>query len=126
MILIVAGLLLLLLGVVCGAILVLAPLGVVPADAGAALWVLFPAFTLGGYLMAAAPARDARLPMLSKAMGASLLLLALVAAVALVLQASAMIEARGSTLSLWYVLAIGLVVGSMALSSHRRLPAAGD
>ena len=117
-----AGILLLALGIFAGALLVLAPLGLVPASAGLALWILFPAFTIGGYLLAAAPAKDARIPMLSKLTGALLLLLALGAGVALVLQGGALIEPRGGTFSLWYVLAIGLVLGSMGLASHRDPP----
>lgn len=115
-----AGLLLMALGIFSGALLVLAPLGLIAATAGLALWILFPAFTIGGYLLAAAPANDARIPLLSRIAGAVLLLLALCAGVALVLQGGALIEPRGGTFSLWYVLAIGLVLGSTGQAAHRK------
>src|SRR5688572_4511691 len=101
-----AGLVLLVLGILSGAILVLAPLGLTGASAGLTLWILFPVFTVMGYLLAALPARTTALSWLTRASGVVLLTLALMAGVALVLQGGSMVESRGDTLSLWYVLAI--------------------
>jgi hypothetical protein len=115
-----AGLVLLLLGVLSGAILVLAPLGLTGATAGAALWILFPLFTISGYLLAALPARTVALSWLTRGSGIVLLVLALAAAVALVLQSSALLESRGDSLSLWYVLAVGLVLGSTGVATFRK------
>ncbi len=115
----VAGLFLLALGLFSGAFLVLVPLGVVNGTASLTLWVLFPAFTIAGYFMAAVRTERAALPVLSRVAGSMLVVLALIAAAALVLQAGAVIEPRGDTFSLWYVLVIGLVLGSAGLASHR-------
>lgn len=67
----VAGLLILALGLFSGGVLLLAPLGLIETTAGLTLWVLFPVFTIGGYLLAASAAPDTSLPMLSRATGAS-------------------------------------------------------
>ena len=119
--LLVAGLVLLALGIFCGALLVAAPLGLVPAAVNLTLWALFPAFTIGGYLMAAAPAGNKSVPLLSQVSGVLLVLLALTAAVALVLQAASIVESHGSAMSLWYVLIVGLVLGGTGLASHQRM-----
>lgn len=119
--LLVAGLVLLALGLFCGAMLVAAPLGLVPAAANLTLWFLFPAFTIGGYFLAAAPASNKSVPMLSRVSGVLLVLLALAAAIMLVLQAAAVIEPQGGTMSLWYVLVVGLVLGGTGLASHTRM-----
>jgi hypothetical protein len=116
----VAGLVLLLLGILSGTLLVLAPLGLTGAAAGLTLWILFPVFTITGYLLAALPARTAALAWLTRGSGIVLLVLAMVAAVALVLQGGALVETRGDSFSLWYVLAVGLVLGSTGVASFRR------
>ena len=116
----VAGVLLLALGVFSGAVLLLAPLGLIGAVAGPTLWVLFPLFTVGGYLLAASAAPDTSLPLLSRATGAVLLLLALVAGVVLVLQGGSIMEAKAGSVSLWYVLVIGLLGGASGLAAHRK------
>jgi hypothetical protein len=117
----VTGLVLLALGLLCGAALVLAPLGFLPAGAGLTMWILFPAFTIGGYLLAAAQADDARVPLLSRISGGLLLALALAAAVVLVLEGGSIIELAASSTSLWYVLALGLLLGATGVASHRKL-----
>jgi hypothetical protein len=116
----IAGLLILALGLFSGAVILLAPLGLIEATAGMTLWVLFPLFTVGGYLLAASAAPDSSLPMLSRATGAVLLLLALVAGVVLVLQGGSLVEAKGGSVSLWYVLIIGLLGGASGLAAHRK------
>lgn len=122
--LLLSGLFLLALGLFSGAFLVLIPLGLVSGTAGLTLWILFPAFTIAGYLMAAIPSEKTALPMLSKVTGALLLVLALVSAAGLVLHASSVVEAKGDPFSLWYVLVVGLVLGGAGLMSHRKDPAA--
>ena len=116
----VAGLVLLALGLLSGVFLLLAPLGIVAGAPGMALWVLFPVFTVLGYLMAAAPARDSMVPLLSRITGAILILMALAAAAVLVLQGGGMIAPREDTTPLWYVLAVGIVLGAAGLGSHGR------
>lgn len=114
-----AGIVLLLLGLFTGALLLLIPLGMVPGQANLALWILFPLFAIGGYFMAAAAARDDGAAKLTRASGAVMMVLALAAAIALVLDAAAMFEPAGSTLSFWYVLVIGIVLGGTGLASRR-------
>jgi hypothetical protein len=121
--LVVAGLVILVLGIACGAMLLLAALGFIPA-AGAAIWTLFPIFTVGGYLAAAAPSKDRSIPLISRISGVALLALALTAAVLLVLHGGSLLQLDGSPWALWYVLAIGLALGGMGLASHQRPPAA--
>lgn len=118
----VAGLVLLALGLFSGALLVLGALGAVPQAPGYALWVLFPAFTLLGYFMAAAPMRDASLPLLSRISGALLMLLALAAGAGLVLQGGGIVAQETDAAALWYVLALGIVLGAAGLASHPRGP----
>jgi hypothetical protein len=116
----VAGLVLLALGLLSGVFLLLFPLGVVAGLPGMALWVLFPVFTMLGYLMAAAPARDAMVPLLSRITGALLVLMALAAATVLVLQGGGMMAPSEDTTPLWYVLVVGIVLGAAGLASHGR------
>ncbi len=122
--LLIAGLFLLGLGLFSGAFLVLISLGLVGGSAGLTLWILFPAFTIAGYLMAAIPAEKTALPLLSRLTGALLVLLALASAAGLVLQASSVIESRGETFSLWYVLFLGIVLGVTGIASHGKDKAA--
>jgi|SRR5687768_12123013 hypothetical protein len=114
----IAGIVLLALGLGCGALLLLIPMGVIEGNAGLALWVLFPLFAVGGYFLAASAAADGKAAALSRGTGAVLMLLALAAAVILVLQAAAIVQPAGSTLSLWYVLILGLVLGVTGLATR--------
>ena len=118
--LLIAGLILLALGLFSGAFLVLIPLGLVNGTAGLTLWILFPAFTIAGYLMAAIPTEKTALPMLSKVTGALLIVLALVSAAGLVMQGSSVIEAKGDSFSLWYVLVRGTLPGAGGMGAPRR------
>ena len=113
----IAGLVLLALGLACGALLLLIPLGVIPGATNLALWVLFPVFAIGGYLMAASAAANRGSATITRASGGVLMLLALAAAVCLVLQAASIVP-PGDTLPLWYVLVIGLVLGGMGVASR--------
>jgi hypothetical protein len=56
--------------------------------------------------------------------GAFLIVLALASAAALVMQGSAVIETKGDSFSLWYVLVLGFVLGAAGLTSHRKDAAA--
>ncbi|WP_119154584.1 hypothetical protein [Caldimonas tepidiphila] len=112
-----AGLALLVLGLVCGAVLVVAPFGLNAAAAGATLWVLFPLFVIAGYMMFVVLASASRIRAVSRAAGTSLVTLALMSAAGLVLEATAL--ANADTGSLWYVLVVGLALGSTALLSHQ-------
>jgi hypothetical protein len=113
----IAGLVLLALGLLCGVLLLLIPLGVVPGSASLALWLLFPVFAIAGYFMAASAAANSAAAAITRASGGVLMLLALAAAVALVLQAASIVP-RGESLSLWYVLVVGLVLGGVGIASR--------
>lgn len=117
--LVLAGALLLVLGIASGAFLTLAPFGLVAPSPGATLWVLFPLFTAAGYLLLALPARPPAIVLLSKIAGGVLLALAAIAAVGLFAAASDTLHATRPTLALWYVLGIGLLLGAAGLSAHR-------
>jgi hypothetical protein len=117
----VAGLFLLALGLLSGVFLLLFPLGVIAGAPGTALWVLFPVFTVLGYLMAAAPARDSMVPLLSRITGALLILMALAAAAVLVLQGGGVVAPCDDVTPLWYVLGVGIVLGAAGLASHGRV-----
>ena len=111
-----AGAVLLALGLVSGVLLTLAPLGVgVPAP-GLLTWVLFPMLTIAGYLLLALGVRLPVIAPVTRMIGGVLLLLAVAATVGLFLAATSLIEISEGTLSLWYVLAIGYVVGPFGLT----------
>src|SRR5690349_16587488 len=114
----IAGIVLLALGLGCGALLLLIPMGVIDGNAGLALWILFPVFAIGGYFLAASAAPNRSAGALPRGTGAVLMLLALAAAVILVLQAAAIVQPTGSTLSLWYVLILGIVLGATGLATR--------
>ena len=115
----IAGIVLLALGLLCGVLLLLIPTGMVEASESLALWVLFPLFSIAGYFMAASAAANRNAAMITRASGGVLMLLGLAAAVVLVLRAAALIPSVGGTLSLWYVLVVGLVLGGMGIASRR-------
>jgi hypothetical protein len=93
-----AGALLLVLGLVSGLFLLLSPFGIGPAKPGIAVWILFPAFTVVGYLLLAAQARVAQVAVISRIASGCLVLLALGAGVGLFAIGSALVTGRGDTL----------------------------
>ena len=113
-----AGLVLLLLGLASGLVLALAPLGVLSPLPGPTPWLLFPVLTLVGTLLLALRSRTSALPVLTRVAGSLILALAVVAAVALFLVSSSLVPRPVGTLSLWYVLVMGLVLGGASLSAH--------
>ncbi len=109
---IVTGALLLVLGLVSGVFLVLAPFSIGPAAPGATTWILFPGLTIVGYMLLAASARMTIICVASQLAGALLLLLAFGAAAALFAIGNALFQATGDALGLWYVMGLGLVLGA--------------
>ncbi|RYF37278.1 MAG: hypothetical protein EOO25_19530, partial [Comamonadaceae bacterium] len=77
MLLVITGFFLLALGLFAGGVLVAGPLGAVPWGGGATLWVLFPVFSIAGYVLFAIGGRAAQVR------GGSLLLSGLLIALAL-------------------------------------------
>src|SRR6266508_6095478 len=89
------GALLLILGLASGILLVLAPFGIGPAAPGVTTWILFPGFTVVGYILLAVAARIGVTALVSRIAGACLVLLALGAGVALFALGNALIQAAG-------------------------------
>jgi len=116
---IVAGAVFLVLGLASGALLALAPFGVIAAQPGPVTWVLFPALTIVGYLMVVFAARDASIPLITRTAGAALIALAVGATVGLFLAGNSLVQPAGTTLALWYVLAVGFVLGIGAIAVRR-------
>jgi hypothetical protein len=114
-----AGLVLMVLGVASGLVLVLAPFQIGPAINGITTWVLFPGFTLVGYILFAVEARTAWVAGASRYAGAVLLALALAAAVALFAVGNGMTATGIATVSLWYVLALGTAMGATGVALGR-------
>jgi hypothetical protein len=114
-----AGLILMVLGVASGLIVLLAPFGVGPVIPGITTWILFPGFTLVGYVLFAVEARTTWVVGASRYAGAALLALALAAAIALFAVGNALVTAELATLSLWYVLVLGTVMGATGLALGR-------
>lgn len=119
-----AGMVLLAFGLLSGLVLVLSPLGLLPPASGVTLWVLFPLFSLAGYFLFVLPSGTAGIRRLSRVAGAGLLLLALVAAGGLLLQALTLVTSEAGTGSLWYVMLVGMVLGTPALLTTQD-PASG-
>jgi hypothetical protein len=118
--LLIAGLLLLALGLLSGVVLVLAPFGVLAAQAGYTLWATFPLLCLLGFSMLAMQAQPAQVRVVSVVSSALLLALALASITALVLAAAALIPAPAGAGSLWFVLVIGVLLGSVGAAAYSR------
>jgi hypothetical protein len=119
-VMIVVGVVLLALGLFAGGALVLVPLGLAPWSTGPALWVLFPLFSLGGYLMLATGAHTGTLRTPSLLLSSLLLLLSLAAAAGLVLEAASLVRAVAPTHSLWYVMVVAGLLGSLGAAAYGR------
>ena len=83
----VAGGLFLIVGLISGLLLALAPLGVTPYQPGWVTWFLFPGLTVLGYTFVLLASRSSVVPIITRATGGALLLLAVVATVSIFLLA---------------------------------------
>jgi hypothetical protein len=125
MALLIAGAVLVALGLFAGGVLVAAPLGLVAGSVDATLWVLFPLLSIAGFVLFVVGARTAQIRGLSQLISWGLLALALASAAGLVLRAASFVNGETSTLPLWYVLVIAGFLGAVgAASSSRRLDSA--
>ena len=115
MLMLISGAVFLVLGLASGAFLVLAPFGVGNVTPSLITWGMFPVLTLLGYLFIALAARAGQIAPLSRIAGGALLLLALASIVGLFLVGNSLVKEAGTTLPLWYVLLIGLVLGPVGL-----------
>ena len=123
MLLLITGVFLLLLGLFSGVVLVAAPLGLAAWTPGLVLWVLCPLFSVAGYVLFAIGARMGQVRAGSLVLSGLLLLLALVSAAGVVLQAASVLPAQGGTASLWYVMAVAGLIGIVGAASLSRMPA---
>ncbi|WP_028104816.1 hypothetical protein [Pseudoduganella violaceinigra] len=123
MILAIVGALLLALGLFSGAALVMAQLGIGGVAAGISLWLMFPLFSISGYLLFATGARVANFRAMSFAVSIALLVMAVGCAAALVADATALLALHGGTGALWYVLLIAGALGATGAASHGRVAA---
>ena len=115
-----AGPLLLALGLLSGAGLLLAPFGVAGMTADPTLWVTFPLLSVIGYTMAVVPAHGRQIRTLSLGACGVLLLLALAAVCALVLGAASIVTPPETKAPLWFVRAVGLLLGGAGVAPFTR------
>jgi hypothetical protein len=114
------GVLLLALGLLSGAALVLASFGLLAANTGFTLWVTFPLLCLLGFSFVAAQAGPALVRTVSLVASGLMLALALASITALVLGAASLSPAPASPAPLWFVLVVGVSLGSIGAASFGR------
>lgn len=119
MVLLVVGAFVAALGLFCGVVLTLAPLGLVPWSPELALWVLFPVLCIAGFVFFATAGKTAQVRSFTFAVSCLLLLLALASVTGVVLSAASVVKPAGSLMPLWYVLAVAGVLGSVGVASSR-------
>jgi hypothetical protein len=117
-----AGGFLLALGLFSGLVLLLAPLGVIAADPDLVLWLTFPLLCVGGFAVMGMQASAAVMRSVSLAASGVLLLLALGSLAVIVLGAASVIPPPDTTAPLWFVVAVGAVLGSFGAASFGRQP----
>jgi hypothetical protein len=122
----IAGLLFLVLGLLSGLMLVLAPFGLGAPMPSLITWALFPLLSLIGYLLVGMASRVPAVPIVTRAASAALLALALLAALGLFAVGTSLVRESAGSDGLWFVLAVGLIVGTagLTLPVFRREPSA--
>ncbi|MDW5416556.1 hypothetical protein R6242_08205 [Iodobacter sp. CM08] len=108
------GSLLIVFGLLAGSLLLIAPLGIVEITPSIGLWIVFPVFSIGGYVLLTLAPNFAKLRLLAWFLSSLLLLLAAAAAAELMLYASTIMQPTGSTIILWYILLIAGGLGVVA------------
>ncbi len=118
----IAGGLLAALGVLAGALLAAAPLGLVAAAPGLSLWILFPVLTLLGWFMLVVSDLDPLRGMATKAVAIPLFVLALLAVLGLVAAGAGLLAVNGpvGTAPLWYVAIVGGCLGGVGTAAYSR------
>jgi hypothetical protein len=118
--LVLVGLLLLALGLVSGGALVLAAFEVLQVQAPLTLWVTFPLLCIVGFVLIGGHAPHERVRTVSLATSALMLLLAVASIAGLVLGAAGIVPQPASTTALWYVLLVGIILGSLGGAAFAR------
>ena len=118
----IAGGLLAALGVLAGALLVAAPLGLVAAAPGLSLWILFPLLTLVGWFMLVVSDLDPLRGMATKSIAIPLFVLALLAVLGLVAAGAGLVAVSGitGTTPLWSVAIVGGCLGALGTAAYSR------
>lgn len=118
----IAGGLLAVLGIVAGALLAAAPLGLVAAAPGLSLWILFPVLTLLGWFLLVVSDLDPARGFATKAVAMPLFVLALLAVVGLVAAGAGWLPVNGltGTTPLWYVAIVGGILGCIGTAAYSR------
>lgn len=109
------GLLLIVAGTLAGVLLILGPFGAFGFSPGFATWLLFPFGLLVGAVVAALGTEREGLPTVFHTTGGILLALAAAAALFLVLPAFGAFGMTGSVASIWFVLIVATVFGTLFL-----------
>ena len=109
------GLLLVVAGTLAGVLLILGPFEAFGFRPGLAMWLLFPFGLLGGSLLMALGIEGERLPTVLHATGGILLALAGAAAIFLVLPALGTLGHTKSVASIWFVLIVATLFGTLFL-----------
>jgi hypothetical protein len=120
MILVLIGIAFVLLGLFSGAILVAAPFGWVALQPRLSIWFLFPAFSILGLSLVIVGAKTAQIRRLSLAVSSILLLLAVASAFGLVLAGASIAGTASSTSSLWFVLVVAGMLGTVGVAAYSR------
>ena len=118
----IAGGLLAALGILAGALLAVAPFGLVAAEPSLSLWILFPLLTLVGWFLLVVSDVDPLRGTATRMVAMPLLALALLSAVALVAGGAGVLAIHGTagTLALCYLLVVGGVLGATGTAAYGR------
>ena len=118
----IAGGLLAALGILAGALLAAAPLGLVATEPGLSLWILFPLLAMTGWFLLVVSDLDPLRGTATRFVATPLLVLALLAAVGLVLGGAGLVTVHGvaATMSLCYVLVVGGMLGATGTAAYSR------
>ncbi len=118
----IAGGLLAALGVLAGALLVAAPLGLVAAAPGLSLWILFPLLTLVGWFLLVVSDLDPLRGNATRFVAVPLFVLALLAVLGLVAAGAGLVAVNGiaGTTPLWYVAIVGGILGAVGTAAYSR------
>lgn len=122
----IAGSVLMLLGILCGVALLALPFGLFGLKGGLSLWLLFPLFSVGGFVLLGMGGRLDSVRTVSRGAALVLLALALGAALALVASAVGLAAESAGVVSLWYVLVVAGVMGSIGAAAFRSRSGAAD
>ena len=124
----IAGGLLALLGIVAGALLTGAPLGLVAAAPGLSLWILFPVLTLLGWFLLVVSDVDPARGFATKVVATPLFVLTLLAVIGLVAAGAGWLPVNGvtGTTPLWYVAIVGGLLGCLGTAAYSRRPSSAQ